>query len=67
MIWFGDLAFCLKTKLVNSTATDIKRVRIFNTVRMFNGQWCKLSEKTVNFFEFIGLNLLVIDILQVVL
>ena len=33
---FGDLAFFLKTKLVNATATDVRTVRIFDTIRMFN-------------------------------
>ena len=52
---FGDLAFFLKTKLVNATATDIRTVRVFNTIRMFNGPWGKLSEETDIFKQFLKL------------
>ena len=43
---FGDLVFFLKTKLVNATSTDVRTVRVFNTIRMFNGPWGKLSQET---------------------
>ena len=42
----GELHFLCR---VNWTSTDVKWVRIFNPIKMFNGQWRKLSEETEEF------------------